>query len=93
MKSKMTRSANLRKVTSGRSVDQRCLFQAMGMRYRNQIGHVGTIRHEIKTDKVSQPQEGDQGQVGGPQVPLPGHGDEMEGNQELGERGLGYVAP
>ena len=23
-------------------------------------------------------QEGDQGQVGGPQVPLPGHGDEIE---------------
>ena len=42
------------------------------------MGHVGTIGHEIKTDKVSQPQEGDQGQVGGPQVPLPGHGDEIE---------------
>ena len=27
---------------------------------------------------VIQPQEGDQCQVGGPQVPLPGHGDEIE---------------
>ena len=34
------------------------------------MGHVGTIGHEIKTDKVSQPQEGGQGQVGGTQVPL-----------------------
>ena len=32
MKSKMIRSANLRKVTRVRSVDHRCLYQAMGMR-------------------------------------------------------------
>ena len=29
MKSKMIRSANLRKVTRAKSVDQKCLFQAM----------------------------------------------------------------
>ena len=40
--------------------------------------HVGTIGHEIKNDDVIQPQEGDQGQVGGPQVLLPGHGVEIE---------------
>ena len=34
--------------------------------------------HKIKYYEVSQPQEGDQGQVGGPQVPLPGHGDKIE---------------
>ena len=39
---------------------------------------VATIGQEIQNDKVSQPQEGDQGQVGGPEVPLPGHGDEIE---------------
>ena len=50
----------------------------MGMRYRAQIGHVGTVGHGMTNDEVSQPQEGDQGQVGGPQVPLPGHGDEIE---------------
>ena len=49
----------------------------MGVRKRAQIGHVGTRGHEIENDKVSQPQEGDQGQVGGPQVPLLGHGDEI----------------
>ena len=32
MKSKLIRSANLRKVTRARVVDHRCLFQAMGMR-------------------------------------------------------------
>ena len=45
---------------------------------RDQIGQVGTIGHEIKTDKVNQPQEGDQGQVGGPQVPLLSHGSEIK---------------
>ena len=50
----------------------------MGVRKRAQIGHVGTRGHEIKTEKVNQPQEGDQGQVCGPQVPLPGHGDEIK---------------
>ena len=40
----------------------------------------------MTNDEVSQPQEGDQGQVGGPQVPLPGHGDEIETpNWALGE--------
>ena len=34
--------------------------------------------HEIENDEVIQPHRGDQGQVSGPQVPLPGHGDEIE---------------
>ena len=57
----------------------------MGMSYRTQIGHVGTIGHEIENDKFSQLQEGDQGHVGGPQVPLPGNGDEIE-NPNLARR-------
>ena len=52
MKSKLIRSANLRKVTGALLVDHRCLFQAMGMRYRTQIGQVGTIWHEIENDVV-----------------------------------------
>ena len=36
----------------------------------------------MENDEVSQPQQGDQGQVGGPQVPLSGHGDEIE-NQNV----------
>ena len=32
----------------------------------------------MENEKVSQPQEGDQGQVGGPQVPLLGHGIEIK---------------
>ena len=31
-----------------------------------------------ENDEVTQPLQGDQGQVGGPQVPLLGHGDEIE---------------
>ena len=48
------------------------------MTKRSQIGHDGTSRQEMANDKVSQPQDGDQGQVGGPQVPLRSHGDEIE---------------
>ena len=40
--------------------------------------HVGTIGQEIENDKVNQPQVGDQGQVGGPQVALLGHGNDVE---------------
>ena len=36
--------------------------------------HVGTIGQEIENDKVNQPQEGDRGHVGGPQVPISGVG-------------------
>ena len=50
----------------------------MGLIYRAQIGHVGTGGHKKQNDDFSQPQEGDQGQVGGPQVPLLGHGNEVE---------------
>ena len=32
----------------------------------------------MANDEVSQRLQGDKGQVGGPQVPLPGHGDEIE---------------
>ena len=60
MKSKLIRSANLRKVNKARLVDHRFLFQAMGMRQRTQIGQVGTIWHEIENDKIIHPLEGDQ---------------------------------
>ena len=50
----------------------------MGMRWRPQVEHVGTMGHEIEIDEVYQPLQGGQGQVGGPQVPLLGHGDEIE---------------
>ena len=78
MKSKKMRSSNPRKVTRARSVDHRCLFQAMGMTKRPQIGHDGTSGQEMANDKVSQPEEGDQGQVSGPQVPFLGHGIEIK---------------
>ena len=48
------------------------------MTKRPRIGHDGTSGQEMANDKVSQPQEGDQGQVGGPQVPLLGRGDDKE---------------
>ena len=48
------------------------------MTKRPRIGHDGTSGQEMANDKVSQPQEGDQGQVSGPQVPLLGHGDKIE---------------
>ena len=32
----------------------------------------------MANDEVSQPQEGNQGQVGVPQVPVPGYEDEIE---------------
>ena len=48
------------------------------MTKRPRIGHDGTSGQEMANDKVSQPQEGDQGQVGGPQVPLLGHGSDIK---------------
>ena len=48
------------------------------MTKRPRIRHDGASGLEMANDKVSQPQEGDQGQVGGPQVPLLGHGEEIE---------------
>ena len=48
------------------------------MSFRAQIGHVWNMGHEIENDEVIQPHRGDQGQVSGPQVPLLGHGDEIE---------------
>ena len=44
----MMRSPNLYKVARARSVDHRCLFQAMGMRQRPQIGHVGTFGEDCE---------------------------------------------
>ena len=43
-----------------------------------EIPNVGTIGHGIANDEVTQPLEGGQGQVGEPQVPLLGYGDEIE---------------
>ena len=66
------------KLSGVRSVGHRCLFQAVGMTKRPRIGHDGTSGQEMANDKVSQHQEGDQGQVGGPQMLLLGHEDEIE---------------
>ena len=49
-----------------------------GMTKSPRIRHDGTSGQEMANDKVSQPQEGDQGQVGGPQVLLLGHGSEIK---------------
>ena len=38
---------NIYMVARARSVGHRCLFSAMGMRYRAQIGHVGIIGHKM----------------------------------------------
>ena len=54
------------------------------MTKRPRIGHDGTSGQEMAIDKVSQPQEGDQGQDGVPQVPLISHGSEIE-KQKLGK--------
>ena len=48
------------------------------MTKRPRIGHDGISGQEMANDKVSQPQEGDQGQVGGPQVLLLSHGSEIK---------------
>ena len=48
------------------------------MTKRPRIGHDGTSGQEMANDKIGQPQEDDQGQVGGPQVPLLGHGNEIK---------------
>ena len=45
---------------------------------RPQIGHVGSMRQEIGNFEVSQPHEGGQGQVGGPQVPFLCREDKIE---------------
>ena len=50
----------------------------MGVRQKPQVEHVGTTGDDSKDDEVSQPHQGDQSQVGVPQVPLQGHGDEIE---------------
>ena len=65
----MMRSANVYKVARARSMDHRCLFQAMGMRYRAQIGYVWNMGHEIENDEVIKPHRGDRGQVRGTQTP------------------------
>ena len=48
------------------------------MTKRPQIGHDGSSGQEMTNDEVGKDVEGGQGQVGGPQVPLLGHGDEIE---------------
>ena len=39
----------------------------------SRLGMYGIWDMKIENDEVIQPHRGDQGQVGGPQVPLPGH--------------------
>ena len=48
------------------------------MTKRPRIGHDWTSGQEMANDKVCQHLQGGQGQVGGPQVPLLGHGNEVE---------------
>ena len=72
------RPSDIRLVTRDRPVDHRCLFKAMGMTKRSQIGHDGTSRQEMTNDEVSQHVKGGQGQDSGPQVPLLGHGIEIK---------------
>ena len=48
------------------------------MTKRPQIGHDRTSGQEIANDEVGQHLQGGQGQVGGPQVPLLGHGNEIK---------------
>ena len=48
------------------------------MTNRPQIGHDGTSGREIANDEFGQHLQGGQGQVGGPQVPLLGHGNEIK---------------
>ena len=50
----------------------------MGMTKRPQIWHVGTSEQEMANDEVGQHLQGGKGQVGGPQVPLLGHRDEID---------------
>ena len=48
------------------------------MTKRPQIGYDGTNGQEMANDEVGQHLQVGQGQVCGPQVPLVGHGDEVE---------------
>ena len=48
------------------------------MTKRPRIGHDGTSGQEMANDKVYQRLQGGQVQVGRPQVPLLGHGSEIE---------------
>ena len=50
----------------------------MGTTNGPQIGHDGVSGQEIANDEVGQHLQGDQGQVGGPQMPLLGHGNEIK---------------
>ena len=54
------------------------------MTKRPQIGHVGTSQQEMANEEVGQPLQGGQGQVGGPQVPLLGHGNEIKSPDWVG---------
>ena len=46
-KRKIMRSANIYKVARAKSLNHRCLFLAMEMSLRAQIGQVGTVVHEM----------------------------------------------
>ena len=50
----------------------------MGITKRPQIGHDETSGQEMTNDEVGQRLQGGHGQVSGPQIPLLGHGDEVE---------------
>ena len=48
------------------------------MTKRPQIGHVGTTGQEMANDEIGKHLQGGQGQLGGPQVLLLGHGYKIE---------------
>ena len=48
------------------------------MTKRPRIGHDGTSGQEMANHEVNQHLQGGQGQVGGPQVPILGHGNGVE---------------
>ena len=64
------RSPNLSKVIRTRLVFHKCIFKAMGMRHRPQIGHIRMIGNDIANDEVPRPLQVGQDQVGVPKVPL-----------------------
>ena len=63
------------------------------MTRRPRIGHDGTSGQEMANDKVCQCLQGGQGQVGGPQVSLLGHGDEIEDRNWVCREELGTQTP
>ena len=56
----------------------RSIFQAMSMQQRTENWYIGIIGHKKANNEVVRHLQGDQGQVGVPQVPILGHEDAIE---------------